>query len=108
MSGLFDEVDPPRATIVPRDPKVGPAAWPRLTRQSNDILDMLRRGRQTNASLAGVTSRYGARIFDIRRWFEKTGQTGLEIRIVQQNARTGLVTYALFRDGKEVGTNTAN
>jgi hypothetical protein len=101
---LFPVEDGPyRATAVPRQDRtrVPDEAQPRLSRQCREILDALRGGRKANTSLAGITHRFSARVHDLRRWFEATGQP-LDIRIVQQDHRTGLVTYALFENGAEV------
>jgi hypothetical protein len=108
MPDLFSELDAPQPAIEPRDPSVPRAARPRLSRQCQEILDMLRRGRATNARLAGISLKYTSRISDIRKWFHDTRQAGLEIRVIDQDHRTGVCTYGLFDHGKEVGQQFTN
>lgn len=64
QGSLFDS--PPRPA-EPRDPKVAPEARPRLSRQSRSILLTLRAGPMTGSSLALITHRFGARIWDLRK-----------------------------------------
>jgi hypothetical protein len=102
---LFPPVEdgPYRATAVPRQDRtrVPDEAQPRLSRQCREILDALRGGRKPNSSLIAIAQRFGARIFDLNKWFQATGQP-LDIRIVEQNRATGYCVYALFKDGMEV------
>jgi hypothetical protein len=81
---LFDAPRP----VEPADPNVTPEARPRLTRQAREILEYLR-GHQfrTNVGLAGITHRFGARLYDLRR-------AGCVIRCEQDHA-TGMARYYL-------------
>lgn len=76
------------AFIEPRDPRVSDVEAPRLSRQSQQILALLRQGQKTNGDLARVTARFGARIFDLRA-------AGHRIEIVSRDRKTGVVVYAL-------------
>jgi hypothetical protein len=102
---LFPPVEdgPYRATAVPRQDRtrVPEEAQPRLSRQCREILDALRGGRKPNSSLIAIAQRFGARVFDLNRWFQATGQP-FDIRIVDQNHRSGVCWYALFERGIEV------
>lgn len=51
----------------PQDLQIHPGDRPRVKRSTTKILAMLRRRPRTNAELATISSRYGARIHDIRR-----------------------------------------
>ena len=64
-------------TIPPRDPSVPAAAAPRLSAQSLAILERLRRGRATNAELAGIALKYTSRTSDLRA-------AGYDVRCVRQ------------------------
>jgi hypothetical protein len=80
--------------IPPRDPKVTAAEAPRLGRQCRAIVDRLRRGRATNAELAGMALKFTGRISDCRA-------AGYDIRVVSRDYTTGVVWYALFVGGEE-------
>jgi len=82
---LFEEG---RRTILPSDPKVTPQEAPRLSRQSQAVLDFLRGGGAWNHELAHIAIRYSARIHDLRR-------AGYVIRIVERNHENGAVRYRL-------------
>ncbi len=93
---LFDDGGPtPPGRLTPTDPNVAAAAAPRLSRQCAAILERLRRGRTTNASLCGLALNYRARVSDLRKH-------GYDVRCVQQDQVTGLAWYALFQGGREV------
>ena len=62
--GLFDGHPRP---VEPRDPNVAPEARPRLSRQSRAILMTLRAGPRSGGTLAVITHRFGARIWDLRK-----------------------------------------
>jgi hypothetical protein len=49
------------------DPHVTPEEMPRLSRQSQLILDRLRCGPARNTELVEIAVRYGARLLDLRR-----------------------------------------
>lgn len=82
MNTLFD---PP---IPPVDPNVNPIDAPRLSRQAETILGLLRDGPKLNTELAAVSHRFGGRIHDLRR-------AGFKIVTVPLADGTGRVTYRL-------------
>lgn len=67
----------------------------RLSGQNMEILARLQRGRATNQELSRLALKYSGRISDLRR-------AGIDIRLMEHDRRTGVATYALFRDGLEV------
>jgi hypothetical protein len=99
MGGLFDEFPGPELSqygAIPVNRTVPAAAVPRLSRQCEEILDRLRRGRRTNAELAGIALKYTGRLSEIR-------QAGYDVRVVEKDVASGVHVYALFVDGVEVG-----
>lgn len=77
--------------VQPRDQSVPEAAKPRLSRQCQQIVERLRRGRASNAELATISLKYGGRLSDAR-------QAGYVIRCVNQDHRTGYAEYELVRE----------
>lgn len=69
----------------------------RLSRQSAAILSALHLGRVSNAELSLIALKYTSRVSDCRA-------AGHDIRVVESDRATGRFIYALFVDGKEVGT----
>jgi hypothetical protein len=86
-------VDPP--AIPPCDPNAAPGAAVRLSRQSEAILDRLRKGRASNRELAALALKYTSRMSDIRA-------AGHDVRVVEQDHGSGLAVYALFVGGEEL------
>jgi len=67
----------------------------RLSRQCEEILMALGKGRVSNHALVEEFAlNYRARISDLRK-------RGHDIRVVYRNYNTGRVLYALFLDGEE-------
>jgi hypothetical protein len=79
--------DPHHLPIEPRDRNVQPEARPRLSRQSREVLERLRKGPASNADLAAITHRFGGRIWDLRK--------ARCVIQTEQDARSGLATYTL-------------
>ena len=74
-------------------PSRAPAAMrPRLSRQCEELLAMLRRGDLSNDQMARVARKYTSRISELR-------QAGYDVRPVSHNHATGLVVYRL-QEGK--------
>ena len=81
----------PRGQIAPRDWGVSSAERPRLSRQCWAILERLRQGPATNAELAEISIKYGARISDIRH-------AGYVIKLIEYDRITGRGLYELAKD----------
>ena len=81
----------PVKPIEAKDPNVPEAAKGRLSRQCREVLDMLRIRPRTNAELAAITHRFGARIWDLRK-------AGYGIIALERDHATGLVLYKLAHD----------
>jgi hypothetical protein len=60
----------------------------RLSRQCQAILDLLRRGRVSNHTLAQISLKYTSRLSDLRA-------AGHDVRVVTQDRRTGVTVYEL-------------
>jgi DNA-binding CsgD family transcriptional regulator len=82
---LFDSGD---RAIRPADPNAHPEAHARLTRQSREILDLLKQGPQTNLTLLGIAQRFGARLHDIRK-------AGYDVDTKLTDPQRGIYTYTL-------------
>lgn len=67
----------------------------RLNSQCVQILAMLTSRRVSNRELSQVSLKYTGRISDLRA-------AGHDVRCVWHNKLTGVATYALFRNGREV------
>lgn len=74
--------------FTPRDQHVDAIDAPRLSEQARRVLDRLRRGPATNAELAGIANRFGARLYDLRR-------SGFTITTSEAKDGSGLVWYRL-------------
>ena len=74
-------------TIHPIDPSTEPADRPRLSAQSQAILDRLENGPATNHSLAEIALKYTSRISDCRA-------AGYRIEVVSRKG--GTCTYRLI------------
>ena len=86
---LFDTAGASAPAIPPQDPRVrGTVEEPRLSRQSQAILDRLRERPASNADLMLIAQRFGARVHDLRA-------AGFDIQITDRDRETGLVWYAL-------------
>lgn len=84
--------DPPPVPVA--DPKVSEVDKPRLSRQSAAVLSLLKSGparTRTNAELAAITPRYGARLHDLRR-------SGYQIRTTELRDGSGRATYRLLSE----------
>jgi hypothetical protein len=86
---LFDQTP-----IPPLDPRISSVEAPRLSRQCHAILDRLRRGRATNRELVAIAINHTGRISECRR-------VGHDIRVVDEDRKTGYAQYALFVAGRE-------
>lgn len=84
--GLFDVAKP----VVPADPNVAPEAVPRLSRQSREILGMLRKGSHTGGAPCMVTHRFGGRLYDLRK-------AGCVIK-TEHNPSLGTSVYTLLHE----------
>ena len=74
------------------DPNVDRVDVERLTGQTAQIYRMLREGPKTNAQLAAVTARYGARLYDLRK-------AGVSVVTAPARDGSGLVVYLLDTGG---------
>jgi hypothetical protein len=95
---LWDRPAAAKAVVEPNR-TVPAAAVPRVSRQCSLILDRLRRGRATNAELAGIALKYTGRLSDTRA-------AGYDVRCVSHDHATGVAVYALFEDDAEVSGRT--
>lgn len=68
------------------DKSVHPDEAPRLSRQCQEILSRLERGRATNQELAQIALKYTSRISDLRA-------NGFQVEVVERDHATGLVWY---------------
>lgn len=66
IQGRLFDTSPDMRPIAPVDPNVRKDDVRRLSRQCQDILEILRKGPATNKDLAAVGFRYGARIHDLK------------------------------------------
>ena len=80
--------EPPLLAMMMCDPRVDPIEKPRLTRQCQEILDVLRRGDATNKRLSEISLKYTSRISDLR-------QSGYPVYVVSRDHHTGIVWYSL-------------
>jgi hypothetical protein len=96
---LFSECQPPEQSQygppIRANVTVPAAAVPRINRQCRLILERLREGRATNATLCGIGMKYNARISELRK-------AGYDVRCISHDHATGLAWYALYIDGREV------
>jgi hypothetical protein len=67
---------------------------PRLSRQCQEILAVLRRGRMTNTQMAAIAKKYTSRVSDLRA-------AGHDVKLVDEDRKTGYAQYALFVQGRE-------
>jgi hypothetical protein len=75
--------------VVPQDPRVrGTVEEPRLSKQSQAILDRLRQRPASNSELMLIAQRFGARVHDLRA-------AGFNIQITERDRETGMTWYAL-------------
>lgn len=77
---------------VPVAEAIDDAERPRLSNQCRQILTALQAGDRSNRELAGITHRFSARIYDLRKH-------GYTIREVHKDTTTGLRIYRL--EGRE-------
>ena len=76
--------------IAPADPSVTAEERPRLSRQCVIILGMfVVRNERSNAELASMSFRYGARIHDLRK-------AGYDIQLVSRDHVTGTTHYRYY------------
>lgn len=73
---------------VPTDPRIEPEQRPRLNRQCQAILARLQQGPATNMELLPISTRFSARIHELRKH-------GYRIEITDSDRARGLNTYAL-------------
>jgi hypothetical protein len=78
------------------DHRISQAERPRLSRQSMAILERLERGPATNAELAEISIKYGARLSDCRK-------AGYVITLVEYDRKTGRGVYQL---GESAGVHS--
>lgn len=94
MQGSLFDIDAPRGAYgqpVQPAPSQGWATEAeelRLTGQRGQIYQRLLRGPATNAELAAITHRFGARLKELR-------DGGINVVITENDRSTGRVTYAI-------------
>jgi hypothetical protein len=74
--------------IAPCDPSVHPDEKPRLSKQCQAILDLLRQRPATNDELSRMARKYTSRISDLRA-------AGYVISVIEHNHKTGVTRYRL-------------
>lgn len=79
---------PPEPIIGPRPGAVSHIERQRLSRQCRAIIARLEQGSATNDELATIARKYTGRLSEIR-------QAGYDVRMIEQNHRTGLTRYEL-------------